>query len=245
MSAAGRNLDDHERIKNDAYYTPKWAIERLMERLPADTPLGGKWLEPCAGHGKIIEVVNTMCLENDIDQPEWFAVDIGSECLPSLTEVVDPFDIEIADFLVFTEGSNERIWDVSISNPPYSIAMDIIEACFRVSKCVIMLLRVSILESEDRADWMKANPPDVYVLPNRPSFAHGGTDNCAYAWMIWYPGQVREFGKLCVLDNTPLAVRKPEGRTKAKPKKLAGEVKLLAGEQPHGPEGADEKEDAP
>ena len=33
---------------------------------------------------------------------------------------------------------------------------------------------------------MTKHPPDLYVLPNRPSFTkNGNTDSIEYAWFVW------------------------------------------------------------
>jgi len=206
-----------EREKDDNYPTPSWPVVRFLEKLPADIPLGGKWLEPCAGDGAIIQTINDTCLDNDCDAPEWSAIELRVLALPALTEVVDPSEIVIGDFLEVTSGafdpgmSRDR-WDVIISNPPYSIAMEVIERSFQMARFVIMLLRVGFLESDERVEWVKAHTPDIFVLPNRPQFVNGRTDNCAYAWMVWRTDEPRSVGTLTILDSTPLAVRKLKGK---------------------------------
>lgn len=32
---------------------------------------------------------------------------------------------------------------------------------------------------------MRSHTPDIYVLPNRPSFSGKGTDSIEYAWFVW------------------------------------------------------------
>lgn len=201
MSASGRG---GERLAKDQYPTQPWCVERLLEVLPVETE-SKAWLEPCAGSGTIIQEVNRLLLVNDLPQPEWTAIELDDKYQAELSAIRKPVDVIIDDFLRATEETTEKVFDVTISNPPYSLAMEFVERCLRISHLTAMLLRVGFLESETRADWIREHTPDVYILPNRPSFAHGRTDNCAYAWMVW--GQPRSRGTLRVLDSTPRNVR--------------------------------------
>lgn len=210
MSATNRGS---EREPLDQYPTPHWCVERLFEILNIDTDdsdgRASRWLEPCAGSGEIIQAANNLFLENDIAKPDWYAVEIDGKYVPALTEVVEPSHIQIGDFRTLYNGRYaEKPYDFVITNPPYSIAMEILEQSFAVADVVCMLMRMNFIESETRNAWMKANPPDAYVLPNRPSFVKGGNDNCAYAWLCWPTTFTRKFGRLYVLDDTPLATRK-------------------------------------
>ena len=201
MSASGRG----ERVGSDQYPTPAWTVERLLEALPLETE-GRQWLEPCSGAGSIIQTVNRILLENDEPRPEWSAIELDEKYLPDLQGIAGPVDAIIDDFLKATEGITEKVFDLCLSNPPYSLAMEVVERCIRISRQTVMLLRVGFLESEARADWLRDNTPDIYILPNRPSFVHGRTDNCAYAWMVW-GDEPRSQGVLRVLESTPKHVR--------------------------------------
>jgi hypothetical protein len=56
---------------------------------------------------------------------------------------------------------------------------------------------------------MRSNCPDVYVLPNRPSYeATGRTDSIEYAWMHWKKNIKRDFATVRILAVTPLAERR-------------------------------------
>jgi hypothetical protein len=71
-----------------------------------------------------------------------------------------------------------------------------------------MLLRLNFLGSSVRAQFMRSHTPDVYVLPNRPSFTGNGTDSIEYTWFVWRHGNAgRAEGKLTLLSETPLAER--------------------------------------
>jgi hypothetical protein len=81
-----------------------------------------------------------------------------------------------------------------VMNPPYNQALEFVKhACEILSLAndgenwrVHTLLRLSFLEGQKRAVWLKKNMPShVRVLSRRPSFTHGGTDACAYAWFTW------------------------------------------------------------
>jgi hypothetical protein len=61
--------------------------------------------------------------------------------------------------------------NVIITNPPYTLAFDVVQLAIQMEAWTVMLLRLNFLGSDDRADWLRKHPPDVGVLPNRPSFA--------------------------------------------------------------------------
>jgi len=158
MSATNRGGD---RDENDFYPTPVWAIKRALERIALP---GGLWLEPAAGDGRVINVVREC--RPDVT---WSAVEKREEALPHLKRL--GFDKgSIQDFLMMGRRQLPEI-DVTFSNPPYNLAQEFIEQALDVSKHVVYLLRLNFLGSEDRAHFLTKNTPDVYVLPNRPSFS--------------------------------------------------------------------------
>ena len=75
-----------------------------------------------------------------------------------------------------------------------------------------MLLRLNYLGSANRHSFMSQHAPDLYVLPNRPSFkANGATDSIDYAWFVWDKYNLnRTYGQTTLLDLTSLAIRKAE-----------------------------------
>jgi hypothetical protein len=65
-----------------------------------------------------------------------------------------------------------------------------------------MLLRLNFLGGAKRTAFLRARPPDIYVLPNRPSFTGHGTDACEYAWFVWPSNRQRHQGHVQVLAET-------------------------------------------
>lgn len=177
------------RIADDAYYTPAWCVHRLLD---AGVQIAGDVLEPCAGDGAIIRAVG-----NRIPGLTWTTADIAPRMKVDFH----------GDFLSYAPG---RSFDCVISNPPYILAESIVRHSLTMSLgTVIMLLRLNWLASCKRQEFLKARPPDVYVLPNRPSFTHGGTDMTEYAWFVWNMQDLyREKGSVQVLDITPLSERR-------------------------------------
>lgn len=185
------------RIRHDTYPTPAWAVRRLLECLKLPN---GRWLEPCAGDGAIITAVNSMLEPMKI---EWSAYEIRKGPIPKLSHCGLNIAVQQADFLAldgFGE-ENRRFYDVAITNPPFIHAMPFITRCLHLSDHVVMLLRLNFLASEKRAPFMRGTHPDIYVLPNRPSFVGGGkTDSIEYAWFHWWEGSS---GKTTILNSTP------------------------------------------
>ena len=181
MSATGRNLEGSERRADDFYATPAWCVRALLKScvLP-----GGSWLEPTAGNGAIARAV--LELRDDV---RWRLVESRGEereCLariPTTNSVWYP-DVTIADFLKW-EREDPTLYRVALGNPPFSLALEVIQHAMTMSHVVCMLLRVNFLASQKRATWMRENTPSIYVLPRRPSFTNKGTDATEYAWFVW------------------------------------------------------------
>ena len=76
-------------------------------------------------------------------------------------------------------------FDVALGNPPFNLALEVIQHAMTMSSIVCMLLRINFLASQKRAAWMRENTPSIYVLPRRPSFTGGKTDATEYAWFLW------------------------------------------------------------
>lgn len=141
---------------------------------------GGEWLEPAAGDGAIIRAVRRLDVR-------WTMWELREHEHPRLSKAAPGAAITIGDFIdAARRGAFEdQRFAVAITNPPFRLAQDFIDACLTCSDTVVMLLRLNYLASKSRWNFMSANTPDVYVLPNRPSFTGGGTDSIEYAWFVW------------------------------------------------------------
>lgn len=89
-----------------------------------------------------------------------------------------------------------------LTNPPFSIAIDIIDACWRICRhaVVAILQRQTWHEpTRDRAEFFQAHPPDVITIgrctflgpdgrPVRDKHGRaGGGDHSSYAWFVFGP----------------------------------------------------------
>ena len=192
MSATGRGA---ERRASDYYPTPAWCIWRLLDAL--SLPCRCTWLEPAAGDGAIVRAVNAVVPDLD-----WVAVDIRPECEEPLRAAGAELTIGSFLDLPMSWQATRGVFDVAILNPPFTLAQQFIERCKGMARWVVALERLNFLEGDERCEWLRADPPDVYVLPNRPSFTGEGTDATAYAWLVWPPERGRAHGKVQILATT-------------------------------------------
>ena len=179
MSSTARGAD---RRRQDWYATPAWCVHRLLEAVALP---GGDWLEPCAGDGAIIRAV----AEHRQDVT-WNALDIEPQG-PNIVQ---------QDYLTLPQPHAT----VALTNPPFILAEQFLRKLLDEADWVVLLLRLNWIGAT-RAPLMRKLPPDIYVLPNRPSFTNGGTDSIEYAWMVWGPGVG---GRWKMLADTPLADRR-------------------------------------
>lgn len=203
MSATGRSA---VRRELDNYPTPAWCVRRLLERV--DLP-GGTWLDPCAGDGAIIRAARP--LRPDVS---WAAVEIREACRDSLRRLLPPHRILIDDFVNSSPPVGGPT-SVVIGNPPFSMADAFIRRTLesKWARVTCFLLRLNFLAGGKRSQYWSHWTPDVYVLPNRPSFVgEGKTDSCEYAWFVWHARELpRQTGHVSVLDHTPLEERNAPG----------------------------------
>jgi len=157
-----------KRRKNDFYPTPKWATEVLLKYIDIDNK---HILEPCVGNGDISNVLSNHTLNlitNDIDE----------------TRLAHTYEDATKEDLF-----KNNIIDWTITNPPFSHALPIVQNAWKYSEYgVAMLLRLSFLEpTYDRQDWLHYNPPHkIIVLPRISFTGDGKTDSVTCAWFIWY-----------------------------------------------------------
>jgi len=168
----------------------------------------GPWLEPGAGEGNLIRGVQDL-LGTD-SGPVWDACELRPECESHLN-ALGVRNISIGDYFVNGPPSEEE-YAMIISNPPFSLAMEFIRRSLESkTRFVVMLQRMNYIGSERRHPFMSTCPPDLYVLPNRPSFkADGSTDSIEYAWFVWDKMTLGSPGKYTLLDLTPKEERKAE-----------------------------------
>ncbi len=181
-----------ERRENDHYVTPAWSIQRFLEQYrPKDAV---RILDPCAARGELIATARKF-----LPLSQWAACEINPEFETDL-KVITPA-VVIEDFLTQIPLFKACGFDLVLTNPPYALARDFIEAGLEVAPVVAMLLRINFLASRSRRHWLTTKKPGIFVLPNRPSFTGEGGDQTEYAWFVFGDQEVASYIFYC--DLTP------------------------------------------
>ena len=171
------------RVEHDWYATDPKAVQMLFDNCPI---LGHSRsiLEPCVGGGHVAKIVKSRTDYLHFDCLD--IVDRGYE------------GTEVCDFL---EWKNPRLYDLVITNPPYSLATEFVkkskELLYYGGYCA-MFLKVQFLESEKRADLFE-DLRYVYVFRKRMSVWNRGREynpdtgkkwvtTMCHAWFIWHKG---------------------------------------------------------
>lgn len=194
------------------YETPEWAVHRLLESIEIGVhpscARNARWLEPCAGRGNIIKAVNNYW--GRTAKINWTAIEANPRNVQRLRKIISPERVIHGNYF---DQKLRKGYAVIISNPAFTIAYEVIQKSLLYADYVIMLLRIEWLSTAKRHDFISAHVPDVYVLPNRPSYTgDGNTDSSEYGWFIWPPKntdfRVRTVGKIKILNLTDKATRK-------------------------------------
>lgn len=189
MSATGRGA---KRRAQDFYPTPAWCVRRAIEAMGLPR---GTWLEPSAGDGAIVREIRAHA-------DRVVAFDLRAECRDDLARS-GADEVVIADALATP-------WpraDVVFGNPPFALADEFAALAVAAGVHAVLLLRLNWISARSRVAWMRAHRPDVWILPERPSFdGTGNTDATAYAWLHWHPGAA---GSVDWVETTPACERRP------------------------------------
>lgn len=188
-----------KRSPADFYPTPGWCVDRLIDETEGVFRSAKTCLEPGAGDGAIIRAVARRGFDHD-----WLAVESRAECEDALKASTARVRVLCADFLQCALPSRVNL---AILNPPYSIAPEFLRRTLSVADHTFALLRLNYLGSARRAAFLRDYMPDVYVLPQRPSFTGNGTDSVEYAWFHWSPVK-KQTGSIRVLGLTAKEGRK-------------------------------------
>jgi 16S rRNA G1207 methylase RsmC len=168
-------------MKLDDFPTPNDVIDQCLSKIVR--PTYRMVLEPAAGDGRICKA-----LKEKVPTALIHAVEIQQKHKEALEKVCN--NVTIGDFLT---RDNLGLYDLIITNPPYSMAEEYVHKCLRCLEPygqLVLLLRLGFLESQGR--WKRLwsvvdnRPSKVCVLAKRPSFSgDGATDATAYCWMVW------------------------------------------------------------
>jgi len=153
-----------KRLDKDEYQTPVWAVKFIMNEI--DWNACPTFLEPCLGGGNIF---------NNFPGGHGKAfcdINIGIDYLKQRTP--------------------KPVYDLIITNPPFSLALEFLKKSLQEAKTVIYLLRLNFLGAQIRHDfWAMNSPTHLFVLSKRPSFTEdGSTDSVEYAWFVWDRGSL-------------------------------------------------------
>lgn len=201
------NLDEH-------YKTPGWAVHRLLERLPAEqlVHFEGHVLSPCAGTGAITAAVESFPGLNGAKR--WTLIEKQAKFMPELRaltmsrgnttryQVINANAMHVGERRITLNG-HSPVTQI-IDNPPFSKALSFFRYFRDMAKPggLFLLLRTSWLETQERHPYLQDDMPDIYTLPQRPSFSmDGATDAASYSWFHWTEKR-RSTGRIRLLDIT-------------------------------------------
>jgi hypothetical protein len=206
------------RRRDDYYPTPPWAVDSLVRGIDGfvervidacGASYRGRWLEPHVGDGSLLRAFDHAAESAFGDSGiVWTTNDIRPEVEAC----------ECSDFLEWSARDRDD-YDVVPMNPPYRRAEEHVRTARSLGHVVLALLRVTFVQSERRAPFLRGSRPGIAVIPHRLSFDGEGTDNAGHAWFIW--GVPSLEGTWTTLPDTALAVRRDQARAASERLRLA------------------------
>lgn len=188
------------------YATPPWVTRALLRRIG---PLGKKTFidAGCGGGAITVELLRS--------NPEMSVLGVEKNrqlalrCGRAVADFGSRARVVVDDFL----GPSTAIGiDGAIFNPPFELTLAFVQRAFMLLEPnlpVCCLGRINWLgggaspkalaETIEKHEWLRANAPEMLVLPRRPSFVKSkkdkksktmswGTDATEYCWFLWGDG---------------------------------------------------------
>lgn len=189
MSSTNRSNARDSHV-SDYYITPKQDIIDFMnlflENHPELETSDLHVLDPCAWWD-----TNNLAAYPNALQEFWFENIISMDIREDSRATYRGYD--------FLSSSFVDRFDITITNPPFSHALPIIEKALDITRddwYVIMLLRLNFFGSKARREFFRNHMPvECYIHHKRISFANGATDSIEYAHFVWRPGHNPDFTK--------------------------------------------------
>lgn len=163
-----------QRIENDHYRTPTWAVERFLHAWAPTIAAPSLILEPAAA-GRALLPPLRQAWPNATICPRDLALQPGDE------GVVEQRNFWLDD--------TPESFDLVITNPPYVFAETFVRQGLtkvRRGGHLALLLRCTFIGSAERIPLFKSlKPYQGWVLPERPAFRREGTDSAPSVWFVW------------------------------------------------------------
>lgn len=214
MSAKGRAADGYVPDKDGFFSTQPQVTRAILPFL--GIMAGMRILEPSCGKGAIGKVlrehwgkhITIVGIEIDKErarQAKKLTVVVNDERHKVFDEVVhsDFYLVQPSRFHKDGQVSGEP-FDISITNPSFSIWLPFAEHSFKFARETTFLLPFNSLASKKRAEWWRKHPAHARVLSKRPSFAI--SVKCVYSngkRAAAAGASLCTFQELIALDETP------------------------------------------
>lgn len=169
------------------YPTPRPIIEQALARIELAPPANLRVIEPCAGAGHVVRALahwgvppeRIAAIELD---PRWRSDLAATGC-----------QVHVGCCIDWSIQQPAEGWDLCITNPEFRLAEHMVAPLLRLLRPggeMWLLNRLQWLAGKCRLELLRRYPPDVFVLPLRPSFvASGKIDRWDYAWYRWVAGR--------------------------------------------------------
>lgn len=204
-------------IEGDRYYTPDWLVKQCVDLvLPVVCIQPPKTiLEPSAGTGRFVRALRARYEKATIA-----ACDLMP---PNENPWPEADESLFGDYLGLELAPNS--FDLTIGNPPFTPALEMIQHALTHSRRLVFLLRQGFLSTAKRAEFFRKHRPTyVFIVANRPAFdvppevlldpeyewTEGQGDSADYCFACWDQTRPTEATYLDWLPDVPLDVRKGE-----------------------------------
>lgn len=204
MSSTNRSNSRDSHVA-DYYVTPIPDIHDFLNAFLSNHPdaleYGKSILDPCAwGNQEPIQMEDGTVIQV---HPMSYPTALKSYTDNDIT-TLDIRDNSPAQFhWDFLTAYTNPFHDIIITNPPFNLALPIIEKALDIVQegwYVIMLLRLNFFGSKARNAFFKSNMPiETYVHHKRISFANGATDSIEYMHAVWRKWENPDFTKLYLI----------------------------------------------
>lgn len=194
---AGGNPSAGYRTENDFYATDPQAVNDLFNALSKYDPDFNNFsprtfLEPCVGNGNIAKATTDYFL---------FSLKRNENSQCTFIDLVDRGypNTKVQDFLLFESMQPQTKFDLIVSNPPYSLALEFVQKSLQHLSdhgYLAFFLKIQFWEGEKRKQFLLDNPP-AFCFPfakrmptwnnGQPTDEHGkrwATTMC-HAWFVW------------------------------------------------------------